>query len=117
MSDSIDRHGSLIRQLQGAGVELADTVTQLQGELFDALDGKAVRGGSDEVTFSGANSSAVKTVPHGLGAVPAAAVVTSGEGTGVNFQVTKDATNIYVQGDYPYGTLSQTITFDWIAIG
>jgi hypothetical protein len=95
----VDRLSVLVRQLQGM------------------LGGKAIRGGTGEVTFTASNGSATTTIAHGLGGVPASVQITATEGVGINYQATKDATNIYVIGDYPFGVLTDTLSFDWLAIG
>lgn len=91
------RVGSLIRQLQGA------------------LGGKTWRSGQASCVFSGGATSAVATVPHGLGATPS--TVTFGafdlnvDGIAL---VGLDDTNLQIQARYATG-IAGTATIMWHA--
>lgn len=77
-----------------------------------------LRYGTAEVTFTASAASANTVVSHGLGRTPVAVVVSSAEGFGIFYQsFTWTTTTFTATGAYPFGTLSGTFTFAWIAIG
>lgn len=77
--------------------------------------------GVTNVTFSGSSSSFNPTVNPDLDASPTKLVVLCGSmaGTGINGQAVVTNTNpvqFTVQGDYPFGTLTQVVPMGWIAV-
>jgi hypothetical protein len=74
------------------------------------------RSGIDTVTFSASNASATTVVSHGLGRIPNSVVATSAAGFGIYLQTfTWTATTFTAQGAYPFGPLSGSYTFAWMA--
>lgn len=88
-------------------------VRQVQGN----LDGKTIRSGTDTVTFTASQSSATKTITHGLPSTPTAIVMTTGTGTAgitLNYH-TVTATTFGVSGFSAPGALTGTYPFSWVA--
>lgn len=78
-----------------------------------------LRMGTGSVTFTAANTSAVKVVSHGLGRTPAVVLTTPNANTGFVFSVTARASTTFsVQGfTTGGGSVTTTVNFDWVAIG
>ena len=77
--------------------------------------------GSNSVAFTASQTSAVKTVTHGLGTTPTAVLLTA-NGTGGPTLVVMQAfsigaTTFQMQGSFVSGTGTATVTVGWLAIG
>jgi len=77
-----------------------------------------IRGGGSSATWTASPSSANVTIAHGLGIVPLSEWLTSYNGNLRYIVVSKNSTNLVVQGFFIPGTnLTGTFSFDWGVIG
>lgn len=95
-----------------SGTQLADgSVAKSKLSLFDS--------GVGSVAFAASNFSNLPLINHKLGVTPAVVLLThGGGGSGIGYSVGITSTaQIQVQGWYPFGTLTGTFNFYWLALG
>jgi hypothetical protein len=79
---------------------------------------RSVAFGTGTVTFTASASSDTPTVTHGLGATPTIVLITLAQLTSVFVNGgSYTATTFQAQGFAPFGAITGSATFGWVAIG
>lgn len=112
LADAVDYIRALEQRVQDLSVAVAG--------LQRMTGGKATRSGSDTATWPGGGATSnTRTVAHGLGVIPTSAGAFSRDPLFEYSVVSRDATNIVVEGCITTNTVvgASSRTFDWKADG